>query len=447
MQPCGLFAAARCGRLSVPEDPSEPAGRRISLNVMVIPATDPHPAPDPVFFLAGGPGGAATEQWSEAARLFPEVHAHRDIVLVDQRGTGGSNELRFQQPPDLTGSSPRQARATLTAWASGELERLDADPRLYGSAQAADDLDAARAALGYERIDLFGGSYGATLAQYYLRRHPAHARAVVLDGGTLLDVPVFERIAANSQRALESVIGRCAKDPACHRAFPDPGGDLAAAMSRLAEHPVTTDIWDPWAQESIVVDANALANLIHSLLVVSESAQVPALIHDAATGRFESVAEAIRSTSSDPATSETRLVMFWSIVCSEGWARSDPARTARVGADSYLLTSQLDAARDRALACSALPQLSMQAATAVRSTVPVLLLNGVEDPQDPPSNVAGVSRELPNSLELAVPGLGHTIGTRGCLPAVVAAFFAAGSVQGLDTSCVDAMMPAPFVTP
>ena len=415
---------------------------------MVVPAADPNPEPDPVFFLAGGPGEAATQGWATAASMFPGVHARRDIVLVDQRGTGVSNPLEVPETPDLSGLSVRQIRARLRS-AEDALEGLDADPRSYASPQAADDIDDVRAALGYDRIDLYGASYGATLAQYYLREHGSHVRAVVLDGGTLLDVPIFEAIADRSRDALDSVFARCAADASCRTAFPDPAGELATAMARLARHPVETQVWDPWTHDRIVLDARTLANEIHQLLVVSDSGDVPLVIHEAAVGRYGAVAERVAETSVDPHTEATNLVMFWSIVCSEGWARFDQSRTAKVGTGSYLLRSELGVARAWALACSAMPQASLPPGDAapVRSTVPVLLLNGAEDPQDPPSNVADAPVELPNSLVVPVPALGHTVGTRGCLPAVVAAFFDAGSVDGLDTNCVADMVPAPFAMP
>ncbi len=449
MRVCGLFGRNRCGVLDVPEDRADPAGRRIGLNVMVIPAKDPDPEPDAVFFLAGGPGGASVESWAGAANLFPGVHANRDIVLVDQRGTGRSNPLVFPEPPNFSGLSPHDARAAIRRWGKKVLASFDADPRLYASAQAADDLDDVRAALGYDRIDLYGASYGATLAQYYLRQHGEHARAVVLDGGTLVDVSIFERISENSQQALDSVLRRCADNAACSEAFPDPAGELARTLVRLARHPAETDLYDPWTEEPIVVDADALAGTIHQLLVTSAGNEVPLLIHQAATGRDDLVAERIRGSLEDPATSVQRLVMFWSIVCSEGWARFDPAEVARAGAGSYYRQVELEQARGWRLACSLMPQASVLPGdvAAVRSMVPVLLLNGSEDPQDPPSNVADAPRELPNSLVLSVPALGHTVGTFGCLPDVVAAFIEAGSVEGLDVSCVSAMSPGPFTMP
>ena len=234
MLPCGADAAV-CGHLSVPEDRSDPDGRQIDFYVKLVPAVASDPQPDPVFFLAGGPGGAATQSWLSAPGLFPIVHWDRDIVLVDQRGTGDSNLLLWPEPPDLSGLSRHEMSVTLAAWLKKALAGLDADPRFYASRQAADDLDDVRAALGYDRIDIYGASYGATLAQYYLRQHESHVRSVVLDGGTLLDVPIFERLPRSSQAALDSVLERCVADTACHATFPDPAGDLETRDGQVGE--------------------------------------------------------------------------------------------------------------------------------------------------------------------------------------------------------------------
>ena len=447
MHRCGLYGMARCGRLKVPEDRSDPSGRQIALDVMVIPAADPNPEPDPVFFLAGGPGSAATQSWWNAADVFPGVHDHRDIVLVDQRGTGDSSPLLLPPFPDTSDLSTGDARAAIAATVRNGLARLDVDPRLYTSPAAADDLDDVRAALGYDRIDLYGASYGATLAQYYVRRHERHVRAVVLDGGSLLDVPIFELLPANSQRILEDVFDRCAADPTCRAAFPDPAGELDSAIARLTRHPVEVDVSGTGGNAPIVVDAHALADVIHRLLTVSDGAEIPSLIHRAATGDLAPVAERILGTGTDAGRSIERLVMSWSILCSEGWARFDPARTAELGAGSYLLGSELEQARGVAAVCRAMPQASLGPGddAPVRSHVPVLLLNGAEDPQDPPSNVAEAPVELPNSLVVTIPGLGHTVGHLECCPALIAAFFEAGSVEGLDTSDIERLTPAPFV--
>jgi hypothetical protein len=155
---------AYCGRLTVPEDRSDPGGRVIDLAIAVVPAEDQGIAPGAVFFLAGGPGGSATDSWAGAARAFPGVHASWDIVLVDQRGTGGSNQMLLPESPDLEDLSEAEIRELLPGWVDAAFAGLDGDPRFYTSTVAADDLDDVRAALGYEQINLYGGSYGATLA-------------------------------------------------------------------------------------------------------------------------------------------------------------------------------------------------------------------------------------------------------------------------------------------
>jgi pimeloyl-ACP methyl ester carboxylesterase len=435
--------AAWCGRLPVPEDRDDPRRRTIELRVTVVPAAGPATEPDPVFFLAGGPGGAATESWASVATGFPDIHADRDIVLVDQRGTGGSNPLQLPEPLDLAGLSAGEMRDTLTPWVADVFGSLPGDYRHYTSSVAADDLDAVRDALGYETIDLYGSSYGATLAQYYLRQYPERARTAVLDGGTLLDVPIFETYAGRSQQALESVLARCRADDVCRGAYPDPAGDLPRAMRRLSARPVTSAVERP-VGSPIVIDGDTLAGQVHLLLLTHRSGEIPRLVHLAAAGDVEPMEQlAAEDQGPDP----MRLAMFWSVVCSEAWARYRPAATRRNAADSYLAGVVDTNARSVRLGCSLLKpgEVGPDDAEPVRSEVPVLLLNGSEDPQDPPANVADASVELPNSLLVVAPGQGHTVGHLGCLPDVVAAFIEAGTVDGLDTTCVETLTPTPFV--
>ncbi len=191
------------------------------------------PAPD---LLAGGPGGVATEDVPEALQLLGAANKQRDLVFVDQRGTGASNELTCPR-----GNDPASWAGELRACLAG----LGGDSRAYTTAWAMDDLDEVRAGLGYRSINLYGGSYGATAAQVYLQRHPTHARTATLAAGVLLDVPEFERYPITSQRALDLQFGRCAANPRCHAAFPDPAGDPRAVTVRLDRGPVQLPLTDP----------------------------------------------------------------------------------------------------------------------------------------------------------------------------------------------------------
>ncbi|MFI5261433.1 MAG: alpha/beta fold hydrolase [Candidatus Limnocylindrales bacterium] len=426
---------AICGMLQVPEDPAKPAGRQVGLHVAVVPTLAAVAAPDPLFALAGGPGGAASEQFGWLPGRFADIHATRDIVLVDQRGTGGSNPLTLPNVPDTSGLSAAQASAALVAWAKTALAALDADPRTYTSSVAADDLDAVRAALGYDRIDLYGPSYGGTLAQYYLRQFSQHVRVAVLDGSTPLDVPLFERVAPNSQHALDLVLQRCAADAACHAAYPNPAGELAHLLSQLAR-PITTNIKDPVTGASAVIDKVTVELGIHQALLTSATAALlPQAIHLADTGRWDLVAELMAT----PSESAPNLLMAQLIRCSESWARFDPAITTNLGAGSYVLDAELDIAQARAAVCRVLPRGEVPAddAAPVRAAIPVLWVVGDADPQDPPANLAAVPSQLTDSRIVVVPGQGHTVGHLGCMPSIIGAFVVAGSAAALDTSCVE----------
>lgn len=210
-----------CGSYAVWENRATRQGRRIELHIVAVPSAAADPAPDPVFVFAGGPGDAA----SNAARGWVEdreVRAHRDIVMVDQRGTGGSHRLDCRlprDPSDVQGYfEPTLPKAEVKR-CRVELER-DADLAQYTTSIAADDLDEVRAWLGYDRINLTGGSYGTRAAQVYLRRHPDHVRSATLVGVAAMDqyLPLYH--ARDGKAALDRLFDTCQRTPACAAAFP-----------------------------------------------------------------------------------------------------------------------------------------------------------------------------------------------------------------------------------
>ena len=213
-EPCVVQGIdARCGTFVVPENRTKPNGRTIGLHVVVLPAFSKPARKDAVTYLAGGPGEAATEQAADLSRQLSALNLYRDILLVDQRGTGRSS-------PD------------------------GGDVTQYGTRMAMDDLDAVRAALGYRQLDVIGSSYGATAAQVYLKLHPSSVRTLILSGATAIDVPFFDRYAVNAQRALDQLANLCASDPDCRKAFPGwerQFGELVKAWNAHPEHGMTGD--------------------------------------------------------------------------------------------------------------------------------------------------------------------------------------------------------------
>jgi pimeloyl-ACP methyl ester carboxylesterase len=428
-------AAARCGTLTVYENPAANSGRQIEIFVAVKPATSQLVEPDPVFFLAGGPGAAASQAWAVAG-IFPGLNDHRDIVLVDQRGTGRSHAMVYPPPPTLTGMSAAQAQAVLSSFYAKALDQLDGDPRYYTTFVAMEDLDKVRAALGYERINLYGGSYGVTAAQYYLRQHGEHVRAVVLDGGTLVDLPLFEYFGRNAQRALDLTFARCEGDAACRKAFPNARTEYAALVERARRGELK--MMDPTTNQTVNASVVTLEQAAQSGTINAVfAAQLPYLIHKVYT---ENV-----FTGQDSGIGEMP-VMAATIRCSEAWARYLPDETARLSSGTLFEEWAMDGARTWDMLCKALPKGVVPAndGERARSEASVLILTGEADPQNPPENVAHAANELPNSLSIVVPWFGHTVGHLGCMPQVVSDFFIAGTTTGLDTTCVAAMTPPAF---
>jgi pimeloyl-ACP methyl ester carboxylesterase len=202
--------AARCGTLIVPENWLTGTGRTIPVRFVVFPATSPDKAPDPVVYFAGGPGSSAIADISSWLTDLQGLNTERDLVFIEQRGTGQSNPLNCP-----ASSLPVAGKAALRASVQSCLDRLHVGLRFYTTAMFTDDVSQILTDLHYAKVNLFGGSYGATAAQVFLLRHPGQVRTMSLESGTLLTIPIFEREAGNSQLALEHVFACCAADPAC----------------------------------------------------------------------------------------------------------------------------------------------------------------------------------------------------------------------------------------
>lgn len=453
LEACRLNAAglrqtisAECATLAVPEDYARPDGRLIELRIALMPAISRSAAADPLFLLAGGPGQAASEAFIAILATLGPVNQSRDIVLVDQRGTGSSNPLNCALDPDdqaLAEAEPEDA--VVREWYAACLAALDGDPRYYTTALAARDLDTVRAALGYEQVSLLGVSYGTRLAQTYLRLYPERVRALILDGVVPPEMAIGASMARDGQQALELIFAACAAEPGCAEAFPSPGEDFSALLADLEQTPQVVSLDDPFTGRPTEVRLNrvAAATTVFSMSYSSETAALlPLLIHAAyREGDLRPLAAQSLITSRESADL-IALGMRNAVLCAEDvpFYPADPDR-----AEGYLgnLMPQIFAA-----ACSVWPQGEADAAARelLRSDVPALLLSGERDPVTPPAYGEAVASGLPNSLHIVVQGQGHNVFFRGCLPTLVAEFLSAGSVAGLDTRCVERLGPTPFFT-
>jgi pimeloyl-ACP methyl ester carboxylesterase len=427
LKPCvAQYIPARCGTLQVPENRAKPGGRMIGLKVVVIPSKRKPAARDAFTFLAGGPGNAAaTEMPSNAMAMWPYVHERRDILLVDQRGTGGSNALTCASP-----KREPKTPAAMRAFVAQCLDSLRGNPVFYGSRAAADDLEAVRIALGYRALDVYGTSYGATLAQVYLARHPRSVRTLMLDGGTFIDVPFYSRFAPNAQRALDLVAKRCRADIGCNDHFPTWRQQLDGLVATWNRKPVRIG-------KLGTVDGDGLASVIQSMLQTStQAASIPLLVTRAAAGDY-SVLSSYMSTGGS-----TQPVMYWTIWCSEPWVGLSAKGPWHTIFDGYTTTS---IAQHRE-SCRYMPKHSEPASAWKRphSTVPMLAIVGEADPQDPIGNLPGLRSSFPNSRVITAPGQGHAVGQNGCIGLLVSQVVDRDSVKGLDTSCVRFITPTQF---
>jgi pimeloyl-ACP methyl ester carboxylesterase len=413
---------AKCGTLLVPENRDTGLGPRIGLRIVVVPARRGPARPDAFTYLAGGPGGAATEQTAVVNSIWSGVHEQHDILLVDPRGTGGSHQLACPPPPE---------NPDVGVMIKACIGSLNGDSTQYGSAAAADDLEAVRAALGYRRLNLYGVSYGATLAQLYLARHSRSVRTVALDGATLLDVPFLERFAANGQRALDLVARRCAREATCTRTFPGWTQQLRSLIEAWNATPVQV-------APELTLTGDELAGVIQFMtLSAASAASIPLAVSRAARGDYAPLARQI------PSSGAESPLMFWSIWCNERWVGLDARGPWGTYLDGYT-TSQLE--RYRSI-CAYVPDHADPASNLARvsSSVPVLALVGGADPQDPAANIAGLGAAMPKARIVVLPEHGHGVGQYGCLPRLVALFVDRGSAAGLDVRCVRTTTPPPFV--
>lgn len=438
---------AYCGTLTVFENRATNQGRQIALNIVVLPALSADPKPDPFFFLAGGPGQGAAKMAKPIRELFRQVLTDRDIVLVDQRGTGKSNPLDCIDPDDSLKAFSQTDEVSI-AKLKKCMEGYDADLRLYTTSIAMDDLDDVRAFLGYDTINIYGGSYGTRAGLVYMRQHGDRVRTAVLDGvaPTNMRLPLF--FARDVQRAFDRLIADCEADTACHAAYPGLGARIGALIERLENNPPLVPIVHPRTGErgEIRMTARIVANVFAVTLYQPLAASlIPALVARAEQDDFQGVL-ALAGTG-DPGEPNMSVGMQLSVICAEDSPRfsADEAKKHAEGSlfGPYVMRLQQEA-------CTFWPRGEVDASyyQPVQSPIPTLIMSGEIDPVTPPVWGEEIARTLPNSRHIVIPGTGHTAGGTGCGRRLIKAFIDAGRADSLDTSCVQKVTRPPyFVTP
>jgi pimeloyl-ACP methyl ester carboxylesterase len=443
LAPCPELGSADllCGIHEVWEDREARSGRRIPIRLALLPATGDAHRLDPVVFLAGGPGASAVA--GAANRESSPLRERRDLLFLDQRGTGGSNPLacpdpggaqRYLEPPFVRLDEIEQCRDELS-------ER--ADLRLYTTPIAVDDFDEVRAALGYDQVNLRGGSYGTRAALVWMRRHPATIRTAILDGVAPLSFKNPLHHARSAQAALDATFAECERDEACSAAFPDLPAKLTEILARLERSPAAVAFVDPddgGLELELSRDAFAAGLRVFSYYM-PRARSVPRLVHQAWAGDLAPIAAAAYSSTRE-ISQALALGMLLSVTCPEDLARIGEAEVAAETDGTYLGAARV---RAQLAACAVWPQAAVGAdyGEPVSVDVPTLLLSGTLDPVTPPEQGEQAARHLPRSLHLVVPGA-HGVGGSPCVREISARLLDRGEVAGLDTACTADLALPPF---
>jgi pimeloyl-ACP methyl ester carboxylesterase len=442
--PCfveGVGARAECHRIEVPEDWTKPDGRKVALHVAVLPAAAPSKDGSALFILAGGPGQAATHYGDLISREFERVRASRPIILMDQRGTGASNGLRcaFEGGNPLDAdqeASDQELQACKAKWGGTALQN-------YTTLDTVRDMDAVRARLGFEKLDLWGASWGTRTALLYMRAHPERVRSAVIDGVTGPNQALFLEEARYAQAAFNRLFDDCEKDGACNTAFP---GLRQRAMQRLSQEapaPMTYVATDG-KPVTATMPQDMLRQVVRGALYAPESAALLPYALDRLIGGDGSPIMALAGS----AIGMNRETMFhgalFSSLCAEELPRAPAAQAQQAGAGTFARETFY---KGFAKGCQGWPVKPLPAnyAAPVTANVPVLLLSGALDPVTPPASAQKVAQHLPRAWHIVVPASGHNVSAMPCAGRVLAEFYKAADGAALDATCLTRRKRPPFM--
>jgi len=453
LKPCrlpGLQNEAYCGSLRRPLDPAAPGGTQIDVHYAVVPALARNRKPDPVFMFAGGPGQSAMDLAGSMARMLSRVSNRRDLVLVDQRGTGRSAPLKCAEPAPTQPLAEAVSNEGLTQRLQAcraQLQKLPhGDLRHYTTWVAMQDAEAVRLALGAEQINIIGASYGTRAVLDYMRQFPKAVRRAVIDGVAPPDMVLPASFSTDNQAALDGLIDACASDPACATRYPTLRADWQALLAGLPRevsvaHPVTGQV------ERINVHRNTVLNMMRGPLYAPVLASVlPLAVTEAAGGRFEPLM-GLSTALGGGRGLQMAEGMHFSVVCAEDLPRL--AQSAdKPGADFGDMATGMYRA-----VCDGWPRGAVPAAFYTPPAAPVatLVLSGGADPVTPPRHGERVAKALgAKARHVVVAQAGHGVMAIGCMRDALFRFVDAASDEDalkVEADCAKAIPRPPAFVP
>lgn len=430
----GVVEALRCVSVTVPLEHAKPQGAALKLHVTVAPAFRQGSRSDPLFVLAGGPGQAGSDVLVLLKAAFDRVRATRDIVFIDQRGTGLSGKLDCESKPEHEGMNDAELMAELRACIAANTSPLSA----YTTAAAARDLESVRLALGYGPVNVWGGSYGTRLAQSYARAYPASVRALVLDGVAAPDqvIPAGGR---DSQTALDGLFAACAKDAACHKAYPNLRAEFDALVAKVEAGDVRLSLPNPRTAEQtdFTLSSERFLGTVHNILYApADARRLPFLIHNASRGRWQPFIARQNLAGDFGSDASMSMLLHFAVVCAEDVPRFTPAL---MQSDAAVLARPLAEMIPRLCKDINVPTVPFVAPSRIEA--PALLLSGALDPVTPPHRAATAAKSMARAQQIVVANAGHGVSQLGCAPRLLRAFLDRPQDK-LDAACM-AEIPAP----
>ena len=454
-----------CGFLTVPENRDDVAnGRTVRLHVAIFPSDSPNPAPDPIIYLEGGPGGDALEAVPLIfEQRFAPFLADHNFIMFDQRGTGYSEpSLACPELIDLTletlddDLSVEEGQARFLESLNACHERLLAegvDLTAYNSAESAADVADLRQALGYEEWNLYGISYGTRLAQTIVRDYPGGIRSVILDSTYPLAANLQTETAANAERAFDVFFAGCASDAACNAAYPELAQVFADLVAQLDENPVLVEVYnlgDRQYYDALVNGDLMVSLLFQALYSVELTSVMPKLIYDVRDGRLNDLPPLLANMLIQQEFYSAGMQL--SVQCNEEISFSAPGERQAVVNYPYLndLFEVSAITGDFGFAVCDLWQAGMADALEnepVSSDLPTLILAGEYDPITPPRWGQDVAQGFSNSFYYEFPGIGHGASISGDCPLGITQAFLAAPTSEPNGVCLTAMSGPSFSVP
>ena len=435
----GSEEALRCVSVTVPLDYARPQAGAIALHVTLAPAFREAARPDPLFILAGGPGEAGSDVLPLLNATFRKTRATRDIVFIDQRGTGRSGKLACEATAGDDALDDTQAEQAALACLRGFKQTLSA----YTTAHAAQDLERVRLALGYGPVNLWGGSYGTRLAQVYARAYPASVRALILDG-VAAPGQVIPAGGRDSQAALDGLFRQCGADPGCAAAYPNLRAEFAGLLERVARAPLELDVTNPRTAEAlhVTLSRRRFVGTVHAILYSPlDSRRLPFLIHGAHQGRWQPFIARSNAANDFSSDGGPGLGLYLAVTCAEDFPRLTPQLLADDTRDAFMNRAEI--LRLSGL-CRAVKVAPLPYAAPAVIAAPALLLSGALDPVTPPHRAVDAARYMRRAQHFVVANAGHGISQLGCAPRLLRAFLDQPA-RPLAAQCLDEIPAPPFL--